>query len=358
VAQLDQLLTKMVKSGASDLHLRAGEPVRMRIDGDLKPVGDRPLVSNTLAETMREVCREDQWQRFIETKELDFAYSVKGLSRFRCNYLRQLNGVGAVFRVIPEAIVGLDKLGLPEASKRFAKYQSGLVLVTGPTGSGKSTTLAAIIDTINRNLSRHIITIEDPIEFVHQSEKSLIVQREVGLHTPSFAAALKDALSENPDVILVGEMRDLETMSLAVTAAEMGVLVFATLHTNSAAKTLNRLVEAFPSAQKEQIRSMLSESLRGVLAQQLLRRKDTGGRIVVAEILFSGVGFGNIVREGNASKIQSYIESNRALGMQTLDDGLRALVEKNVIAADEAYLKCNDKKRFEDWATSQGIQVG
>ncbi|MDD5309767.1 MAG: PilT/PilU family type 4a pilus ATPase [Deltaproteobacteria bacterium] len=343
MAQLDQLLMKMVESRASDLHLSAGEPVRMRIDGELHAVADRPLSGEALFQIMREVCGEDQWQKYVETNDLDFAYSVQGVGRFRCNFLKQVRGMGAVFRVIPEKILSIDDLGLPEAAKRFPLFRSGLVLVTGPTGSGKSTTLAAIIDAINRTMSRHIITIEDPIEFVHTDRKSFIVQREVGLHAPSFSAALKDALSEDPDVILVGEMRDLEAVSLAVTAAEMGVLVLATVHANSAAKTVDRIVEVFPAAQKEQIRAMLAESLRGILAQQLLRRKEGKGRIVAAEIMFSSPGLANIIRDGNASKITGYIDANRAMGMQTLDVALKELVEKDLVSAEEASLKCNNK---------------
>jgi twitching motility protein PilT len=358
MAQLDQLLTKMVESRASDLHLSAGEPVRMRIDGELRAVGDRPLTGEALSQIMSEVCREDQWQKYGETNELDFAYSVQGVGRFRCNYLQQMRGVGAVFRVIPEKILTMDDLGLPEAARRFPLFKNGLVLVTGPTGSGKSTTLAAIIDAINRTTAKHIITIEDPIEFVHADLKSFIVQREVGLHSPSFSVALKDALSEDPDVVLVGEMRDLETISLAVTAAEMGILVFATVHTNSAAKTVDRIVEVFPTAQKEQIRAMLAESLRGILAQQLLRRKEGKGRLVATEIMLTSPGLANIIRDGNASKITGYIDQNRAMGMQTLDAALRDLVEKDLVTSEEAYMKCNNKKPFEEWLAGRGVKVG
>jgi twitching motility protein PilT len=348
----------MVKGKASDLHLSAGEPVRMRIDGELRPVGDRPLSTEALALILKEICREDQWERFMQTNELDLAYSVQGVSRFRCNYLRQLRGLGAVFRTIPEKILTLDQLAVPDIIRRFPEFTSGLVLVTGPTGSGKSTTLAAIIDHINRNQAKHIITAEDPIEFVHQDQKSCIVHREVGQHTPKFSSALRDALSEDPDVILVGEMRDLETISLAVTAAEMGVLVFGTLHTNSAAKTLNRIIDAFPATRKDQIAGMLSESLRAVVAQQLLPRKDGKGRVAALEIMVSGPGFANLVRDGSVPKIYSYIEANRSVGMQTMDAALRRLVEEDKVSGEQAFLKANDKKFFEEWLKGRDPAFG
>jgi len=353
MAQIDSLLVKMVKGKASDLHLSAGEPVRMRIDGELIPVSDKPLSTDALAMILKEICLEEQWNRFMETNELDLAYSVQGVSRFRCNYLRQLRGLGAVFRTIPEKILTLNQLGVPDIVRTFPHYQSGLLLVTGPTGSGKSTTLAAIIDDINRNQARHIITIEDPVEFVHQDRKSCIVHREVGQHTPDFAAALHDALAADPDVILVGEMRDLETISLAVTAAEMGVLVFGTLHTNSAAKTLNRIIDAFPATRKDQISGMLSESLQGVVAQQLLPVKHGKGRVAALEIMIKGPGFSNLVRDGSVPKIYSYIEANRAMGMQTMDAALRQLVEEDKVTGDAAFMKANDKKHFESWLQSR-----
>jgi twitching motility protein PilT len=327
----------------------------MRIDGELKRVADKPLDPDGLAALMRELCREDQWRAFRRNHELDFAYGVKGVGRFRCNYLKQLRGPGAVFRMLPEDIQSLEELQMPEAVRALPALRSGLVLVTGPTGSGKSTTLAAIIDRINRAASRHIVTIEDPIEFVHRDIESHIVQREIGLHSPSFADALRDALLQDPDVVLVGELRDLETISLAVTAAEMGVLILGTLHTNSAAKTFDRIIDVFPQVQKEQIRGMLAESLRAIVAQTLLRLAQGRGRIAAVEVLLGGPGLANIIREGVASKILSYIESGRGRGMQTMDEALRDLVERDVVSAAEAYLKCHDKQRFEDWAERQGI---
>jgi twitching motility protein PilT len=353
--QLDGLLEKMVGMGASDLHLSAGEPIRMRVDGELKRVAESPLQPDKLGRLLKEICREDQWRSFREKSELDFAYGVKGVGRFRCNYLKQINGPGAVFRMLPEEIQSLEQLKMPEAVLPIPSLRSGLVLVTGPTGSGKSTTLAAMIDRINRAGARHIVTIEDPVEFIHHDIKSHIVQREIGLHSPSFAAALRDALLQDPDVVLVGELRDLETISLAVTAAEMGILILGTLHTNSAAKTFDRIIDVFPQMQKEQIRGMLAESLRAIVAQTLVRKKGGRGRIAAVEVLLGGTGLANIIREGNASKILSYIESGGGRGMQTMDEALHALVERDVIDAREAYLKCHDKNRFEAWAEKQGV---
>jgi twitching motility protein PilT len=357
MAQLDVLLKKMVEIAASDLHLSAGEPIRMRVDGDLRRFGDKPLDPAALAALMQEVCRPDQWRAFTTKRELDFAYGVAGVGRFRCNYLLQQRGPGAVFRRLPEEIQSLEDLQMPRAVLELPKLRSGLLLVTGPTGSGKSTTLAAVIDQINRSAARHIVTIEDPIEFVHRDRKSYIVQREVGLHAASFESALRDALLQDPDVVLVGELRDLETISLAVTAAEMGVLILGTLHTNSAAKTFDRIIDVFPPVQKEQIRGMLSESLRAIVAQTLLRLAGKPGRIAAVEVLLGGPGLANIIREGNASKIFSYIESGRGRGMQSMDEALTDLVRRGVVEAREAYLKCHDKGRFEAWAEKQGVAL-
>ncbi|MCU0663913.1 MAG: type IV pilus twitching motility protein PilT [Myxococcota bacterium] len=356
MAKLDSLLAQMVQRRASDLHLSTGEPIRMRIDGELAAVADRRLSEEEMVGLLEEICSAEQWSRFKQNWDLDFAYGLPGISRFRCNFLREVRGTGAVFRVIPEKILTMEDLCLPEQVCRFADIESGLVLVTGPTGSGKSTTLASIIDAINKRMAHNIITIEDPIEFVHKDQRSYIAQREIGQHSPSFAAALKDALSEDPDVLLVGEMRDLETISLAVTAAEMGVLVFGTLHTNSAAKTVDRIIDVFPKSQKEQIRGMLAESLRGILAQQLLRKKE-GGRIAAIEVLSSGQGLPAIIRDGTASKIQTFIESNRSTGMQTMDAVLMDFVDKNLVSPQEAFLKSNDKKRFERFLLDKGIET-
>ncbi|NLN61439.1 MAG: type IV pilus twitching motility protein PilT [Myxococcales bacterium] len=349
MAQLDTLLKKMVSSGASDLHLSCGEPVRMRINGELKRVSKSPLDQTSMYEMMKELCRPDQWTKFREVHELDFAYGIQDVSRFRCNYLQQVRGPGAVFRVIPDEIIPLEKLGVPKVLASLANLKSGLVLVTGPTGSGKSTTLAGLINLINRRHAKHIITIEDPIEFVHRSEKSFIYQREVGADALSFSSALHESLLQDPDVILVGEMRDLETISQAVTAAEMGVLVFGTLHTNSAAKTMDRIIDTFPAAQKEQIRGMLSESLKAIVAQQLLKRSDKPGRVAAHEVLLHGPGLGNIIREGSTPKMLSYIESGKGRGMCMMDESLIALVKNNIVTAEDAFLKATDKLRFEKW---------
>lgn len=358
MARLDELLEKMVASKASDLHLSSGEPVRMRIDGELLRVGERPLEDGTLSSMMKEICRSEQWDRFSKDRDLDFAYGIRGVGRFRCNYLVNHKGKGAIFRVIPEEILGLEDLGMPPAVFRIPAFKRGLVLVTGPTGSGKSTTLAAMIDRINEAASRHIVTIEDPIEFMHRDKKSYVVHREIGQHAPTFGRALRDALLQDPDIILVGEMRDLETMSLAITAAEMGILVFATLHTNSAAKTFDRIVDTFPRDQKDHIRGMISESLRAIVAQQLVRRKDGKGRVAAVEVLLGGPGMANIIRGGNASKILSYIESHRGVGMQTMDESLQDLVTGGKISAADAYMKCSDKTRFEEWMSKSGLTPG
>jgi len=355
MAQLDQLLKKMVKADASDLHLSCGEPIRMRIHGELRKVTDKPLEKGQLLDLMKEICRKEQWSKFLQSNELDFAYGIKGLSRFRCNYLSQVRGPGAIFRVIPEEILPLEALNVPEAVEELTKVTRGLVLVTGPTGSGKSTTLASIINRINKTVSRHIITIEDPVEFVHTNIKSYIVQREVGVHSPDFTRALKDALLQDPDVILVGEMRDLETISLAITAAEMGVLVFGTLHTNSAAKTIDRIVDAFPPMQKDQIRGMLAESLRAVVAQQLLKRWDIKGRIAAVEILLDGPGLSNIIRDGNVAKLISYMEGGKGRGMKIMDDSLFKLVHNQQVKPEDAFLKSNDKHRFEQMLNDEQI---
>ncbi|MBN2527856.1 MAG: PilT/PilU family type 4a pilus ATPase [Deltaproteobacteria bacterium] len=357
MAGLDSLLTKMVQSGASDLHLSSGEPVRMRIDGELKRVADKPLESKRLQALMKEICLPSAWEYFRANKDLDFSYGLKGISRFRCNYFMHVRGPGAVFRRIPENIVPLESLGLPQSVYQIADMKRGLVLMTGPTGSGKSTTLAALIDRINRSRSLHIVTIEDPIEFVHKSDRSVIVQREVGQHAPTFSRALFDALSQDPDVILVGELRDTETMQLAISAAEMGILVLGTLHTNSASKTIDRLVDSFPAAQRTQIRGMLAESLRAVVAQQLLKRVDRPGRIAAIEVLLDGPGLPNIIRDGNASKLMSYIEGGKGRGMQLLDDALLSLVARNVVSKEDAYLKASDKHRFVKALKAEGYEI-
>ena len=295
----------------------------------------------------RELTSDAQWEEYSGCGDLDFAYGLEGVARFRANFLRQENGAGAVFRIIPERIVALDDLGLPKAIEALAHLRSGLVLVTGPTGSGKSTTLAAIIDKINTTYRRHIVTIEDPVEFVHANKLSVFSQREVGHDTVSFAAALRAAIRQDADVILVGEMRDLETIAMAITAAEMGALVFGTLHTNGAANTIDRLVDAFPAEEQAQVRVTLAESLAGVVSQLLLKTADGQGRLAVNEILLKTPGLPNIIREGNTPMLTSIIQGGRAQGMQLMDDALMGLVEAKRISARDAYMKATDKARFE-----------
>jgi twitching motility protein PilT len=321
---------------------------RVRVHGALASVeGGRPLAADELAGVLREAVSEAQWREFSTAGDLDFALGLAGVARFRANYLRQENGPSAVFRTIPETIASLDQLGLPPAVGRLAELRSGLVLVTGPTGSGKSTTLAAIVDRINRTAARHILTIEEPVEFLHAPAQSVFSQREVGSDTSSFAAALRAAIREDADVVLVGELRDLETIALTLRAAEMGALVFGTLHTNSAAKTIDRLIDAFPAEEQAQARISLSESLAAVVAQLLVPRADGTGRVAALELLLRTPGLPNLIREGNLPMLQTVMQGGRAQGMQVMDDALAALVETEVITAREAYLKAHEKTRFE-----------
>ena len=320
----------------------------MRCRGDLEAIEGRAVLTDqSIRGMMREVVSDRQWVEFEESGDLDFAYSVSGVARFRGNYLRQEHGAALVFRIIPDEILTAEQLGLPEAVGSLADLEKGLVLVTGPTGSGKSTTLASVIDRVNRNHSRHIVTIEDPIEFVHQNQKSVLSHREVGDHTGSFAAALRAAIREDADVILVGEMRDRETISLAITAAEMGLLVFGTLHTSSAAKTVDRIIDAFPSDEQNQVRLSLSESLAAVVSQLLLPTADGKGRCAVHEILLRTSGLANIIREGNTPMLNSIIQSGKKQGMIAMDDTLMALVKDKKIRPEDAFAKATDKARFE-----------
>ena len=306
------------------------------------------LSHDELSGILREIASEEDWTDYEGCGDLDFAYGFEGVARFRANFLRQENGAGAVFRIIPEDIVPLEKLNLPKAIESLAHLRQGLVLVTGPTGSGKSTTLAAIIDKINNTYAKHIVTIEDPVEFVHKNKKSVFSQREVGTDTESFGAALRAAIRQDADVILVGEMRDLETISLAITAAEMGALVFGTLHTNSAANTIDRLIDAFPADEQAQVRTTLAESVAGIVSQLLLRTADGQGRCAVNEILLKTPGLANIIREGNTPMIQTIIQGGKAAGMQLMDDALMALVDQKRITPREAYMKASNKGRFEE----------
>jgi twitching motility protein PilT len=344
--KIDSLFQVLVEQGGSDLHLSEGQPPKFRRHGEIQPIRDEVLARGEMEELLSEICRPKAWEKFLHTGDLDFAYEMDAESRFRCNYHKHLNGLGAIFRLIPNRIKTIDELNLPKAIEKFGDLRSGLVLVTGPTGSGKSTTLAAIIDYMNTTYSRHIITVEEPIEFVHPNRRSVITQREVPNETPSFASGLKNALREDADVVLVGEMRDLETISLALTAAETGLLVFGTLHTNNAQKTIDRIVDAFPSDQQELIRTMLSTSLRGIVAQLLLKRKDGKGRIAVNEILVSNSATAAIIREGGTFKLRDEIKKGRADGMQLMDDAIQHHYDQGEISGQEAYMKAIDKGRF------------
>lgn len=347
MAKIDQLFKVMVERGASDLHISPDNPPMIRISGDLHPITQQAFTHEQNKTLLYEIMDEFERKHFEEHKDLDFAYSVDELgSRFRANIFNERKGIGAVFRVIPTKILTAEELGLPPVlTEYFCHLHKGLVLVTGATGSGKSTTLAAMVDYINQHRSDHILTVEDPIEFVHSSKKGLVNQREVGKNTKSFANALKAALREDPDVILVGEMRDLETIELAITAAETGHLVFGTLHASSAPKTIDRLIDAFPTDAQEQIRAMLGDSLKGVVAQQLLKKKG-GGRVGVQEILIGTPAVGNLLREGKTFQIPSIMQTGRKDGMITMDQAIEEKLKADLITGEEAYLKAMDKTRF------------
>ena len=345
MAALDALLKTMLDKGGSDLHLTVGLPPKPRISGSLQPIGDTPLTAQQMEAYLKEICPPKRWADFLEKKDLDLAHEVPGLARFRGNYLYNHWGQAAVFRQIPAKILSFSQLNLPEALKKLCHLDQGLVVVTGPTGSGKSTTLAAMIDYINDNLSRHIITIEDPIEFVHPVKKSVIVHREVGEHTGSFAAALKGAMRHDPDILLLGEMRELETIRLALGCASMGMLVFGTLHTNNAAKTVDRIINTFPADEQNQARVMLSSCLAGVVAQLLCKRVPKG-RCAVHEILLTHEALPNTIRSGQIANIKSIIESSGADGMITMDNSLMNRVKDGTIEAKEAYMKAANKAAF------------
>lgn len=348
MSRVEELLRATHRAGGSDLHLAAGMEPRVRHHGSLEPMADAAVLgAEELAALLREVTTPEQWEEFESTGDLDFALPVEGLARFRANYLRQERGPSAVFRTIPETIATLEDLGLPAVLGRLAELEGGLVLVTGPTGSGKSTTLAAIIDRINHSRACHIVTIEEPVEFVHESVRSVFSQREVGADTESFAAALRSAIRQDADVVLVGELRDLETISLALRAAEMGLLVFGTLHTNSAAKTIDRLIDVFPADEQAQTRVSLAESLVAIVAQLLLPRADGSGRVAVNEILLRTSGLANVVREGNLSMLANLMQAGKKAGMQLLDEELMELVRAGTVTARDAHLKAQDKARFE-----------
>jgi len=346
MAQIDAFFKLMNDQRASDLHLAAGQQPILRIRGDLERVKYKELDDDTLKAMLYEITPEHKIKVFEETGDVDFAYEIPGLARYRANFFRQKNGVGAVFREIPDKILTCEELGLPSVIRQLATLPRGLILVTGPTGSGKSTTLAAIIDEANKTRKDHIITVEDPIEFVHISQKAIVNHREIGIHTRSFAAALRGALREDPDIILVGEMRDLETISLAIEASSTGHLVFGTLHTSSAAKTVDRVIDVFPSEQQEQIRSTLSDGLRAVVCQSLFRKADGTGRVAALEIMIATPAVRNLIREKKTFQIPSAIQTGKKHGMQLLDDAIMNHLNKKRISAEEAYAKCNDKAKF------------
>jgi twitching motility protein PilT len=355
---IDQLLAVIVSEGASDLHISQGQPPKMRQHGDVMPIRDEPVTRGEAEKMLSEICGQERWKIFEERGDLDFAYEMDEQSRFRCNLLKQANGYGAVFRLIPTKIASLDQLGIPSVVREFGHLRDGLVLVTGPTGSGKSTTLAALIDHINENFSRHIVTIEEPIEFVHQNKRSIITQREVPADSASFPDALKAALREDADIVLVGEMRDLETISLALTAAETGLLVFGTLHTNNARKTIDRMMDAFPANKQAQVRTMLANSLRGVLAQLLLKRADGSGRLAANEILIASPAVSAIIREGATQKLQDVIVAGKGQGMQFMDDAIHALLQRGLVSPYEAFMKAIDKNRFKEFLSSEEKGLG
>ncbi len=346
MAKIDAFFRLMHDQGASDLHLVSGQPPALRITGDIERIKYKILTNDDLRKILYEITPEEKIKTFEETGDVDFGYEIPGLARYRANYFMQKNGVAAVFREIPSEILTAEQLGLPPVISKLASLPRGLVLVTGPTGSGKSTTLAAIIDQANKTRKDHIITVEDPIEFVHKSQGCIVNHREVGLHTETFSSALRGALREDPDIILVGELRDLETISLAIEAASTGHLVFGTLHTSSAAKTVDRIIEVFPASQQAQIRSTLSDGLRAIIAQVLFKRIDKKGRCAALEILIATSAVRNLVRESKTHQIPSMIQTGKQYGMQLLDDAIMQLYKKKWISSDEAYAKANNKAMF------------
>ena len=358
MAYLDRLLSVIVKHGGSDLHIAEGEPPKMRMHGDIMPIRAEPVKREEAVRMLSEVSGPHNWEIFEQRGDLDFAYEMDEASRFRSNYFKQSNGYGAAFRLIPTKIATLEELGIPVVVKEFAHLRGGLVLVTGPTGSGKTTTQAALVDYINQNFSKHVVTIEEPIEFVHDNKRSTITQREVPGNSASFAAGLKAALRQDTDIVLVGEMRDLETVSLALTAAETGLLVFGTLHTNNARKTVDRMVDVFPADRQSQARAMLANSLRGVVAQLLLKRVDRPGRIAVNEILMANAAVAAIIREGATQKLQDVIVSGRGQGMQFMDDAIYALLQSGTVTPHEAFMKAIDKNRFKKFLPAEEEHLG
>ena len=346
-AALDTLLHALIENKGSDLHLAVGAPPSIRVHGDLTPLPDyEPLTPDDTLMLARAVASDDQWERFERDLEFDLAYSVPGLSRFRVNLFQQRNAYGLVMRAIPYEIKPLHELGIPDQIERFAYLPRGLVLVTGPTGSGKTTTLASLLDLANRTRRDHIVTIEDPIEFLHEHKRCLVNQREVGVDTNGFAVALKHVLRQDPDIILVGELRDLETVSTAITAAETGHLVLATLHTQSAAQTIDRVIDIFPSHQQQEIRAQLSTALQGVVTQALAKRADGQGRTVICEVMFATAAIRNLIREGKNHQIPSFMQSSGADGMLTFDQHLAQKVQQQEIGYDQALELCHAVEEF------------
>ena len=353
MAYVDQFLQIVVRQNASDLHIAEGQPPKIRTHGDIMAIRAEPISHDEVTRMLSEVCGKHNWEIFQKHGDLDFAYQMDEQSRFRTNYFKQSDGYGAAFRLIPTKISSVEELGVPVVIKELAYLRGGLVLVTGPTGSGKTTTQAALIDFINQNFSKHVVTIEEPIEFVHENKSSIVTQREVPTDSISFPAGLKAALRQDTDIVLIGEMRDLETISLALTAAETGLLVIGTLHTNNARKTVDRMIDAFPADRQAQARAMLANSLRGVVAQLLLKRADRPGRIAVNEILIANAAVAAIIREGATHKLQDVIVSGRAQGMQFMDDAIWALLDKGIVSAYEAFMKAIDKNRFKPFLSPE-----
>jgi len=349
MSRVNAFLELLIKQAGSDLHLVSGNPPRIRLYGEIHPVKYRKLTENETQNLLFEIMSERVRQTFERLGGADFGYEIPGISRFRVNVFRHIGGIGAVFRAIPSAITDLDTLNMPPVLKALARQRKGLILVAGPTGSGKSTTLAAMIDFINTERKGHIITIEDPVEHVHMPKGCLISQREVGDHTESFASALRSALREDPDVILVGEMRDLDTISLAVTAAEMGILILATLHTNGAAAAIDRIINVFPPGEEPYIRAMLSTSLCGVISQQLVKTADNRGRLAAVETLINNSAASNIIREGKTEQLENVIQGGALQGMQNIDTALRRLLDEKLITGEEAYRKARLKLNFEQY---------
>ena len=346
---IDRYLTEVYERKGSDLHFLAGDPARIRLYGEIKPLFPEPLDPGMVKAALYEIMPKLAMERFEAKDGTDFAYSLPGVARFRVNVMRHLGGMGGIFRAIPSKAKTMDELDLPQAVRNLTQVNSGLILVTGKTGSGKSTTLAALIDAINATAKGHILTIEDPIEFVHTRKSCLISQREIGAHSPSFSAALHSALREDPDVILVGELRDLETMSIAVTAAEMGILVMGTLHTNGAAATVDRMVNAFPSDKQGPVRTMLSTSLRGVVSQQLIPKANKDGRVAALEILVNTPAVANLIRQGKMDQLENAMMTGSAVGMRTMDTAIQALLDRRIISGKDAFKKSINKAKFEQY---------